>query len=392
MKKEYVLGLGLLFAAGISQAGCGDDESAFECDESGPGRCLGKFVEKEGKLEADGSLTYEFTLEEGPTCVSGSAFRSFYRGAKGESDTLLLFLPSDGAWLPTSSPLMTSGRRTPATLALAPAHPLFAEANEYIGDHHLVYVSACDGSLYAGDRDFSTEELQALGVRDTEPRYYRGAQNVSAGIDIALQHVQSPSRVIVGGSGAGSMGAIMAVFAVAKAYPDADIVLLQNGTTGIIFGEEDPAFMRNLFDLWGIMRNMPADCVGCEDNGHLTVYIRHALQTIPKLRVGTYQATREGTLPLFISNVPNQTPLDPERWRCEIMNEVKKLRDEFPDRYGAFIVDNSATTFESLSGGASFELNGVNIVDWVNSIVDKDAAPITVTESDLEAPEDCPAP
>lgn len=374
-------------------AACGDKDETFSCRDSGPARCLGKFANKEGVAETDGSLTYEFTLDEGPACVSGAVFRAFYRPpVSTSSDTVLFYLPSDGAWLPTADPMLTSGRRTPATLALANAHPSFQEDHPLIGDHHLVYVAACDGSLYSGDRDYTSEELAELGTRESQrdPRYYRGAMNVTAGLDIALQHQPAPKRVIVSGSGAGSMGGITAIFAAAAAYPNAEeYVLLQDGTTGIVYGELNIPFITGLLDLWGVRPYLPQDCTGCDQNGHLTLYLRHALQTMPNLRVGSFQSTQETAMPMFVNGVPNGIPLELDHWRCEILKEMSALSNEFPDRYGAFITDRRDVTFATLPEGDQYQIDGVTFESWLSRILDPSQEPITLSESSLTELEGC---
>ena len=382
----------IAFALSACAVGCGDDSSSNDgCRESGPGRCLGLFTDAPGTLEADGTTTYEFTIDQGPACVEGDPFRTFYRPpSSGSSDTLLLFLPSGGAWLPTGSPLMTAGTQAPARLSLAAPHPSFDANHPEIGPHHLIYVPPCDGSVFAGDRDYTAADLAALNALSLVPRFYRGARNVSASIDVAKQHIPNPSRVIISGSGAGSMGAILAIFTIHNAFPDAKIIVIQDGSTGIAHGEAYPDFVADLLDRWSILKNMPTGCDGCNQLGHLTPYVRFALEMIPNLRIGTYQATNETTLPLFIAGSPNTPKLDKDDWRCEILNETRKLVELFPDRYGAFIVDQSATSYAQLEGAGDYEIDGYSYHDWLSALLSPTEAPLALSETPLTDLDACP--
>lgn len=391
MTQFYRFAPAFLLASALVGTGCGDDVKASHCEDMGVGRCLGAFVDKVGTTERDGSITYEFTRAEGPTCVSGSPYRTFYRPpVENTTRTLLFYLPSDGAWIPTANPVMTSKKLSSETLALAHPHPSFAADNPVLGDYHLVYVSPCDGSLYVGDKDYSSSQLSAIKAPDTQPRYYRGAQNVSASIDIATKHVPRPDRIILSGSGAGSMGAILAAFTIAKAYPDVEITMLQDGSSGIIYGDTYPDFLNTLLDSWNIFRNMPPTCSNCPEGGHLTNFIRFALTSIPNLRIGTYQSTKESAVPLFVNATPGVPKLTSELWRCGVLTEIGALASEFPDRYGAFVVDRSATSYDGLPGKFDYAVDELTFGAWLTTILDRDQAPITVSESPLGTPEDCP--
>lgn len=380
----------LLFSA------CDDTPSSSNCQGTGAERCIGAMPPDLITDEADGSVTFEWTQPNGPRCVRGSEFRSFLKPGPDDASTLVFYLPNDGAWLPNSSYALLAGGKAPANLASAKPTPLQAQSDELFGPHHFTYISPCDGSLYVGDRDYSSDELTAMDQRDTAPRFYRGFLNVAASMNATAARYPSPQRVIVVGSGAGSFGVALAGIQAAEQFPNADIFVFQDGSPGISMGDIDLTFTQDLIDAWGARQSLPSFCTDdCLKYGHLQEFLVQATKHYPQFRAATLVASREPAVPAFINLTPGiKQKILPETFECLISKELERARSAAGQRYDYYVVAGAYNRLESIPGQLTFAATTPDgeapaIGDWIRSFLSKQAGFGSHSEIPMGVTTDC---
>jgi hypothetical protein len=98
----------------------------------------------------------------------------------------------------------------------------FDRADNPFRDWSFVYVTYCTGDLYTGTRDF---DHGVFTVR------HRGRTNAEAALDRTFARFRDPSRVLIAGCSAGSVGAAVHAARVLANYPSADVALLGDSLT-----------------------------------------------------------------------------------------------------------------------------------------------------------------
>lgn len=310
--------------------------------------------------------------ERGPLCLRGGQFTTDTR--HGSSDELLIFLGGDGAcW----SEAAGSGAACTA-LDRASGLPsrgildLGSEGNP-LADWDVTYVPYCDGSLFTGDVDRLLPP--AGGQGEPVPSYQRGLQNLSAALDVAARQFPNPSRVLLSGSGAGGYGTIIAAPLVRYHYPDVPILVFNDSGLGLGRGDAnlvDKAFVsETLLGGWSSADLIPASCLDCTSNGHLTRWLEWNLQHDDKLSVAALSYSRDEVQASLLLGLEDfQTPL---------LAETRRTTQKFPERYKRFILDGTSHTVllqdgvtepDPALGSLLDEIEGRSVLDWLTAFVD----------------------
>lgn len=384
-----------LAASSFIFSACGDSDTSTNCKGSGPTRCIGALPPDSTTEEPDGTVTFEWNQESGPRCVRGSEFRSFLKPGPEDASTIVFYLPNDGAWLPNGGYALLAGGVAPARLAAAPATPLQQESVALFGPHHFTYVSPCDGSLYVGDRDYTTEQLVEMGARDTAPRYYRGFLNIAASMNATALRYPKPERVVVMGSGAGSLGISLASIHAAEQFPNAEILVIQDGSPGVSAGTLDLNFTSNLIDAWGAKQTFPTFCVDCLRFGHLQEMLVLAAAAYPNFRFATVAGSRESSVPTFINLPPGiSTRMTAEIYECLLSKELERARIAAGGSYAYYVADGTYNRIESFPGQFDFVAETENgnapaLGDWLRSFIANDAGLTSHSEIEMGVTTDC---
>jgi len=325
--------------AGATDAGAGDsgasDDAGDDVDTTPPGpwdelveigytRYLGEAVAE--VEETDGNVTsYVFDPESGPICMGGGPFRTAVRDT--ESEDLVIFLQGGGAcWSEFCLAVDFS----------APGLPTFDlmdetnEANPYVG-WDAVYVSYCDGSLLAGDVDV---DLNDDGIVD---RYLRGLRNLSAAMDVTLQHFPEPRRIVLAGASAGGYATIIATPLVRLLWPDAELLIVNDSGVGLA-DPEGPAFIEQLIEEFGAGGLVPPSCTDCFASGHMTPLVEWILEHNPDVRIAAISSYEDRIMSgLFL-------PMSTVEFRAELIAETERLAAAWPGRYQAFLFEGDTHT------------------------------------------------
>lgn len=371
-----------LISALMAVTGCGDDDGGGgsnpfgELFEQGLDRYVGVFEPSNQPQAVEGVKTFEFAVPadpaaepRGPLCLRGSQFTVDTR--EGDSDALVIFLQGGGAcWddfcsaIEETNSISESGILNPDL----PGNP--------VADWDTVYVPYCDGSLFAGDVDRMLP-ASVLGGPGGAPSmgYQRGLQNLSAALDIAVAEFPSPSRILLTGVSGGAFGTITALPLVRFHYPDTEVLVFNDSGVGVA-KDGDPEFLEEtLLAGWNASSLIPASCVDCTSNGHVTRFIEWQLAADESFTMSALSFSRDSVISSFFLMI------DPADFTASLLAETGRTTSAFPDRYKRFIPVGSAHTTllrETSDGGGQpieigsleTEIEGVSVLDWLTAMID----------------------
>ncbi|MEM8609096.1 MAG: pectin acetylesterase-family hydrolase [Myxococcota bacterium] len=362
---------------------CGDSSPQATLDEvydQGLTLYVGAFP-PDNEVPLEGGVTrFEFDVPEdptveprGPLCLRGTLFSVETR--PGNSDELFIWLQEGGAcWgdfcaaTEETSDIFDDGILDPAV----PNNPL--------GEHDLVYVPYCDGSLFAGDvdRPLPPSIVDPSTVGDTLS-FQRGLQNLTAALDIAKAQFPNPTRVVLAGSSGGSFGTITATPLVRFYYPDVDIMVISDSGIGIV-RDGEPEFLEGLLTGWNALQLIPESCADCIADGNTTGFIRWNLENDPNVFMAPITHVRDAIIGGFFLR------LEPEEYERAVLRETDALAADFPDRYRRYlqpgenhsVMLNAGPVVPFLTSmlGSLLEedIEGVTPLSWITAAVEQSEA------------------
>lgn len=395
MKRRLFLSV-MAAAMAMSVAACEEEASSEVCAGKGVERCMGEFITQDRVTDpATSVVTLSWDTEaDGPKCVHGTQFRAFVRPATGNSNNLLIYLPNDGVWLPEHAYALLQQGHAPTSLSAAQQTSHMQSPHPAMGDTTMLYVPACDGSLYVGSRDYTEEELEDPKYKRKDARFYRGFYNAVGSINSVADMIQTPDTIYIVGSGAGSYGVLLSAMHTATLYPSSDIYVIQDGSPGFGFGRFDVNFAKSLVDQWGVQNTLPP-CSYCLENGHLTGFVDYMLETYSNIRFATYISTGESSVRTFLNltDPTEENRITADKFRCFIQQELGGLHERHPERYFYYVADAAANTIDALSRPDDDTQSGLNYVavsaedgteirlrDWLSYFVDNDSRMRSIAE------------
>lgn len=311
-----------------------------ELYDQGIDRYLGIYTPMLSETVEDGSVTHHFGEGDGPLCYTGNPFSMSTRD--GNSAALLIFVQGGGV----------CGTR--ACEAVEDPIPLIdfgllsaGDQNNPAADFNVGYIPYCDGTLFTGDRDFDSDED---GMDD---RFFRGAQNLAASLDVIASTYPAPSRILLAGNSAGGFGTHSALPLVRRLYPDVTVDLINDSGTGIL----PPGAQDELNAYWNAGNAYPTSCTECiGEDGNLTGYHRYQLAEDDNLRMGFISSTADEV-------VLSTSSLDQATFESELREAVNELETDFPDRFRSLISESEAHTF--LLRRFDFTIADTTVREWV---------------------------
>ena len=365
-------------------AGDGDGETSelvlvTEAREAGLLKYLEAGAAPSIESSEDGTTVYAFGPDDGPLCMRGGTFRFSFRDTG--SDKLLIFLQGGGTcWSDFCLAVTAAPAGIPLVDALDPDEP-----SNPLADWSVLYLPYCDGSFFAGDRDFDED---GDGVGD---RLHRGLQNLSGALRTIRDVFPSPSRVLLTGSSAGGYGTIPASVLVRATYPEVRLQVFNDSGVGLGLPGE-PAFIEKILDEQGITPLVPTTCEACWEDGHNTRLVHWILARDPELEIALFSSLRDSIIAgVFLD-------IDEVRFEEALLAETGALHSRFPGRYRRFLVqgyehtsllgdptgivgeDFSALEFSaeavaalsklSLGGLDTTHIDGFTVGEWLRAFVD----------------------
>jgi hypothetical protein len=333
----------------------------------------------------DGNLSsYTFEQSSGPECLTGEPFTVSVRDTG--SDGLFIFLQGGGAcWSSFCLAVTAAPAGIPTCDILNPGL-----ASNPLADWSTVYLPYCDGSLFVGDSDWSSQG------NSTIDRHQHGLQNLSAALDIAVQRFPNPSRIVLAGSSGGGYGTILAAPLVRIRYPNPPILVFDD--SGIGLGQPgDPAFIDGILQQFNAQSLIPKSCSGCTADGNVTRLVDWQLDRDPQMKMGVFSSYEDGVISQLYLQIPAAT------FESSLLSTTDWLHGRYETRYRRFFVNgiqhtsllgnvdgligddptavilpanfvSSGLADVKIGGIDTTEIDGVTIAQWFQAMLDGTAA------------------
>jgi hypothetical protein len=191
---------------------------------------------------------------------------------------------------------------------------------------------------------------------------FRGAQNLSASLDVIVRIYPAPSRILLAGNSAGGFGTHAALPLVRKLYPDVPIELVNDSGMGILSegGQE------TLNEYWNSSAFFPASCETCiGEDGNLTDYHKYQLAEDPNLRFGFLSTKQDAVV-----TIERGTMSGPEFER-QLLEAIGELSEDYPERFRSLIADGDGHTF--IIRDFERSVGGTTVKQWIADMLDSNA-------------------
>jgi hypothetical protein len=316
-------------------------------------RYLGVFSPSSVDTISPGVLQYQFSGLDNPICFTGNQFTMFTRD--GSNNNLFIFLQGGGFCSPTTCAALETG------LPLQPIGILDPDdAQNPLKSYNLGYAPYCDGSLWMGDNEVDSD---GDGTND---RYFRGLQNLSASLDVIAKAYPNPGHIVLAGISAGGFGVHPALPLVRKLFPSIRIYVINDSGIGIF----NPGQFNDLLNYWKAHDFIPSSCQDCVgSDGNLTKYHRYQLKQDQQVKMAFISSKQDSIASSRIGGLSFET---------QVLESVNELQREFPDRFQSLIANGEAHAY--LIGRYDNQIGGVNIKDWIESMLAERNRWVSITE------------
>jgi hypothetical protein len=348
-----------------SEAGALPAAPFAELYTQGITRYLGVYTPMLSQLDGD-VVNHYFGADDGPLCGEGAAYSMATRD-RGSED-LMIFLEGGGVcWSDVCFYVSEAAPGIPRNGLLDPARD-----NNPVKDWSQVYVSNCDGSMLAGDRDIDTD---GDGRND---RFQRGLRNLSAALDVAVRTFPTPRRILLAGQSAGGFGTIFALPLVRYLYPDIPIQVLDDSGVGVLRPGQ-PELLRQIVSEWNIGAFIPASCPQCiPADGHLTDYLIWQMDQDPMVRRGLLSYSRDTNLSdLFLK-------IGGVAFEQALRQEMQQQEQAHPDRTRYWIAAGNGHTFVELAPDKT--AGGVPLMDWIGFMLEDSDQWMSASDPSINQP------
>lgn len=353
--KFYVVALNVLFLS------CSSGEVSKEFEESatelpntprvfqelydqGIDKYLGTIKPISSRVAGLEVTEHIFSAEDGPVCFTGNQFSMFTRD--GSSNSLMIFLQGGGFCSPDVCAAVDTG------IPLIPFAILNAtDPQNPVASFDLGYIPYCDGTSMAGDVDIDSD---ADGIND---RFFKGAVNLSASLDVIAQRYPSPNKIVLAGNSAGGFAVHMALPLVRKLYPAAQIFIINDSGIGLA----TPGGFELPFGYWNANAFIPASCSDCVGaDGNLTGLHAYQLAQDENIKLA-YISSKQDSV--------TSVPLGGPEYEIQLLAAVAELNDSYPDRFQGLIDNGDAHTY--IIRNFNLEIGGITVSDWLSLMIDE---------------------
>jgi hypothetical protein len=236
---------------------------------------------------------------------------------------------------------------------------LFSSTNDAnpIADWSLVYGDYCDGSVWTGDRDVVYTHPDG----HTVPTFHRGLRNLSATVSWMRERHPDPEQILVTGASAGGYGTLMGYMVVRAAWPDHEIVVLNDSGPWLFNPALQEEMLDPVFANWDIPRLLPADCpASCDEQ--LLFLLDWIMPRDPKLRIGILMHLNDFTIGTGYLGIGLGFP--------DLLRDTTgRVHAQFPDRFRRYFVEGIKHT--SIFDDETYELerDGLVFTDWLAALL-----------------------
>lgn len=317
-----------------------------ELYDQGVDRYQGVFAPMQVNFLTGGVVGHTFDgSDNGPLCFTGNQFTMSTRD--GTSSELMIFLQGGGACGPENCDAVDSAPPGIPPLGILNA----ADPLNPAGTYDVGYLPYCDGTLFTGDRDADSD---GDGIND---RFFRGAQNLSASLDVILNSYPSPSKILLTGNSAGGSGTHYALPLVRKLYPNVPIELVNDSGVGIM----NPGGQLQLNEAWNSDAFFPDSCTTCiGDDGNLTDYHKWQLAEDMNLRMGFLSYKQDAVL-------DERLMIGGPAFEAQVLEAVAELEEKYPDRFRSLIANGDGHTF--ILRDFDYGVGGTTVRQWIANML-----------------------
>lgn len=326
-----------------------------ELYDQGVDRYLGTIMPISSAVVSPGVTEHTFSSVDGPVCFTGNEFSMFTRD--GSSNNLLIFLQGGGFCSPVACDAVETGIPFIPFGILSPTDPQNPAARYNVG-----YVPYCDGSGMMGNKEVDSD---GDGIND---RFFKGAQNLSASLDVIFQTYSSPDKIVLAGNSAGGFAVHAALPLVRKLYPDVSIEVINDSGQGIA----NPGGMVTLIDYWNAGAFFPSSCTDCVGaDGNLTDYHKYQLSQDPNIRLAYISSKQDSTFAAIITG-------GGEAYEAQLINAALELNTAFPERFQSLIADGDDHTYIIRRFDA--EIGGIPVRNWISYMLNEQEDWVSLSE------------
>lgn len=241
-----------------------------------------------------------------------------------------------------------------------------------VGDWNVVFVPYCTGDVHSGDNT----DVTVPGVGGTHQ--FVGYANVGAYLERLVPTFAGVSHVLVTGESAGGFGAAFNYDRIADAFRDAAAVtLLDDSGPPLADDVLKPCLQQIWRDLWGMNKNIPADCSACfqPDGGGIVEYARYLGEKHADQHLALISSTADNVIRLFFGFGANDcSPLFPDTPADVFEAGLIEARDQYFGEpagvWGSYFIDGTDQHTWLSSSYYTAKVDGVVLVDWVRDLID----------------------
>lgn len=315
-----------------------------ELYDQGINRYLGVFNPTSTASTSSGITEHFFDIPDGPICFTGNKFSMFTRD--GSTNNLLIFLQGGGFCNPNSCDAVETGI---PFIAFGILNPNDTENPVY--DFNVGYVPYCDGSAMIGDNEVDSD---GDGTLD---RFFRGAQNLSASLDVIAEKYPSPDKIVLAGNSAGGFAVHHALPLVRLLYPEAKIYIINDSGTGIV----NPDGWQMQLDYWNAGSFYPASCNSCiGEDGNLTDYHQYQLEQDTNIVMAYISSKQDETFALL-------TQGGGPAFEVQLLEASNELNSTYPERFNSLIANGNEHTF--IISNYDYQVAGTTVKHWIGNML-----------------------
>jgi len=242
-----------------------------------------------------------------------------------------------------------------------------------LANYDIVYFPYCTGDVHAGTQSGATVD----GL--DEPWDFVGHTNVLTALERIGPTFADAPRILVLGTSAGGIGALINFPSIAAGWPDAEKFMLDD--SGMLFRDAylAPCLQQRMRQTWGLEGVLPTDCPECEaaDGGGMSNYLTYLADRYPDTHFGLVASTRDLIVRIFFGYGDNECDPGaglPDLGEATLMAALTDLQTEvLTGRFATYIVDSDVHVWTVAPDFFNVESGGVPLRTWFADFMRGDA-------------------
>jgi len=321
-------------------------------------------------VPADGE--WHFVEVEGMACNDGVQSGVGVRRVEGATRTVLYFKGGGACFNDLTCTFTGSLMETgPEAMQANPDGVLdFDHEDNPFLDANVVYVPYCTGDVHAGVLGEQTLPEVA------QPWNFVGHDNVLAALDRVVPTFADTEQLVVLGTSAGGLGALINFPFIRAGWPDTDTVMIDD--SGVLLPDEylAPCLQTHLRETWGFSDLLPSACTGCsgDDGGGLSTLFEYLPDAYPDVRFAMIASNQDQILRMFYGfgndgcdGAGGLPDLGADRYG----EALSALHDASLDgRVLLYEIDSNVHTWSTTPAYYDTESGGVTMAEWFEGVLD----------------------